>query len=136
MCEPSGDQTGPAPLRLSIETSGMGLYHVSPLISAGTVEDITRIWLVPCRNRPESGFSIAMAMSLPSGDQLASPGPRSGLVSMVTAPLARSTTATLAELNGPPEALKATRVPSGEKAGCIGGVGIWVSWRSLPVFML
>src|SRR4029079_18202632 len=67
---PSGDQTGPAPPRVSIERSGTGAYHWSPLLPSAA---IVITWFVPSRKRVESGATPASATRAPSGDQVGVP---------------------------------------------------------------
>src|SRR5687768_17330802 len=89
--DPSGDHTGPAPTRESIEKCASGVNHrSSPALSA----DIDRIWLVPSRNRDEYGDSAATTTRFPSRDQVGEPGPNIEAWMRVTSPLATSTTAT------------------------------------------
>ena len=122
---PSGEITGPAPTRESMERCCTGVCHRSALPSTG----IASSWLVPSRKRVEYFSSAAMSTCRPSPDQVGAPGPNICSCSFVTAPLCTFTMATLAARQMPSTSRYAMRVPSGDQAGPMADVGSRVSWR-------
>src|SRR6476646_3248959 len=129
---PSGDHAGPQLPRESIDSIGTGANQRS---SFSDVDDIVRIWLVPSRKRFVIGAMPAIARRLPSGDQAGAPGCGSESCTLVTFPLATSTTDICATRHIPSTLKKAMRVPSGDHAAPCGCVVRLVTRRDWPDFM-
>src|SRR5262245_32401032 len=129
---PSGDHAGPQPPRESIDSIGTGANHLSSLSDD---EDIVRIWFVPSRKRLVIGAMPAIARRLPSGDQAGAPGCGSESWTLVTSPLATSTTDICATRHMPSTLKNAIRLPSGDHAAPCGCVVRLVRRRDCPDFI-
>ncbi len=128
---PSGDHTGPAPPRVSIDSIGIGAYHLtSPPVAA-----MVCTWLVPSRKRTVIGAMPASAMRLPSGDQVGVPGCGSESWILVIWPDARSRIDISATRHIPSTLKNTIFLPSGENDAPCGCVVMLVTLRACPLFM-
>src|SRR5207244_1601368 len=113
----SGDQTGPAPPRVSIDRFATGTRQTG---SALRSDRNTATWLVPSRKLFENGRDRLIATCLPSADHVGRPGcPRLAL-RKVTSPSATFTTPSCATPHMPSTAMNATREPSGDQTASSG----------------